>query len=60
MLQNKLNHLLPIGLLFLASGLILHNFAHGRAVNFSAGFLIGMSLVFMIVGFLRLLRSTHR
>jgi hypothetical protein len=60
MFQNKLNRLLPIGLLLLASGLILHNFAQGRAVNFSAGLLIGMSLVFIIAGFVRQMRFPNR
>jgi hypothetical protein len=52
-LQNKLNRLMPIGLLLMASGLMPHNFAQGRVINFSTGFLIGMSLVFVIVGFVR-------
>ena len=51
MLQNKFRRLLPIGIVLLATGLILHNFAHGRFYNFSSGFLIGMSLVFVIAGF---------
>lgn len=33
-----------------AVGLTLHNFTHGRYIEFAAGFLIGMSLVFMIAG----------
>ncbi|HEX3820130.1 MAG TPA: hypothetical protein VHW45_07350 [Candidatus Sulfotelmatobacter sp.] len=53
MFQKKLSRLLPIGLVLLAAGLVLHNFLHSRVVNFSAGLLIGMSLVFMIAGFVR-------
>lgn len=52
MLHRKLSRLLPIGVLMLAAGLILHNFLHGRYTEFTAGFLIGMSAVFMIAGFL--------
>jgi len=50
MLRNKLIRLLPIGLLLLAAGLLLHNFFHGRHTEFSSGLLIGMSLVFIIAG----------
>lgn len=51
MLQRKLNRLLPIGLLMLATGLLLHNWMHGRYTEFAGGFLIGMAAVFMIAGF---------
>ncbi len=50
MLHRKLSRLLPIGVLMLAAGLILHNFLHGRYTEFTAGVLIGMSAVFMIAG----------
>jgi hypothetical protein len=50
-LQRKLNRLLPIGLLMLATGLLLHNWMHGRYTEFAGGFLIGMAAVFMIAGF---------
>ncbi|MGA7752975.1 MAG: hypothetical protein WCB05_09090 [Candidatus Sulfotelmatobacter sp.] len=50
MLQRKLNRLIPIGLMMLASGLILHNWVHGRYTEFAGGFLIGMAIVFMIAG----------
>jgi hypothetical protein len=56
MLREKFNRLLPIGLLMLAAGLILHNFTHNHAFNFGAGFLIGMALVFMIAGFVSMSR----
>jgi hypothetical protein len=55
--QDKLNRLLPVGLVMLATGLFLRNFAHGHFSNFGAGILIGMSLVFMIAGFVRLSRN---
>ena len=51
MLRNKISRLLPIGLVFLASGLLIHNWTHGRYGEFSSGVLIGVSLVFMIAGF---------
>jgi len=50
-LQRKLNRLLPIGLLMLATGLVLHNWVHGRYTDFVGGFLIGMAAIFMIAGF---------
>lgn len=56
MFLEKFNRLLPIGLLMLAVGLILHNYARSHAFNFSAGFLIGMALVFMIAGFVSMSR----
>ena len=59
-LYDKLNRLLPVGLLLLAAGLILHNFAQGRATNFTAGFLIGMSLVFLIAGVIKGSRFPNR
>jgi len=56
-LQNKLGRLVPSGLLMLAAGLVLHNFMHARYSEFASGFLIGMSLVFMIAGFVGRQRS---
>jgi hypothetical protein len=35
----------------LATGLLLHNWMHGRYTEFAGGFLIGMAAVFMIAGF---------
>ncbi len=49
-LHRKFNRLIQIGLLMLAGGLILHNWVHGRYTEFAGGFLIGMSIVFMIAG----------
>ena len=48
MLRSKLKVLLPIGLVTLSGGLILHNWTHGRYSDFASGFLIGMSIVFLI------------
>jgi hypothetical protein len=56
-LRSKLKHLMRIGLLMLAGGLILHNWTHGRYTEFTAGFLIGMSIVFMIAGFANRVRG---
>jgi hypothetical protein len=47
--QDKLNRLLPVGLVMPAAGLLFRNFAHGHFSNFGAGFMIGISLVFMIL-----------
>ena len=53
MSSTRLHYLFPVGTLMLAAGLLLHNWTHGRYTEFTAGFLIGMSLVFMIAGFVR-------
>jgi hypothetical protein len=47
-----MNRLIPIGSLMLASGLVLHNWMHLRYSEFAGGFLIGMSCVFLIAGFI--------
>ncbi len=52
MLGKRISRLLPVGVLMLATGLLLHNFAHDRASEFVAGFLIGMSAVFMIAAWI--------
>lgn len=58
MLYRKLNRLLPIALLMLAAGLSLRIFMHARHSEFVSGFLIGMSLVFMIAGLASQSRGT--
>jgi hypothetical protein len=58
MIQRKLNRLLPVGLLLLSLGVILHNWTHGRYSEFAGGFLIGMAIVFMIAGFVRTSKTT--
>jgi hypothetical protein len=59
-LRNKLKRLLPIGVLMLATGLLLHNFAHGPYSERSAAFLIGMSAVFIIASIVGRTRSPIR
>jgi hypothetical protein len=56
---NKFARLLPLGLVLLSAGLILRNFAHGRYSDFSAGFLIGISIVFMLAGWMGQSRATR-
>lgn len=58
MSSTRLHYLFPVGTLMLAVGLLLHNWTHGRYADFSAGFLIGMSIVFMITGFVRYSRTS--
>jgi tetrahydromethanopterin S-methyltransferase subunit B len=41
----------------LSGGLILHNWTHGNYTNFASGFLIGISLVFLIASVLSRSRS---
>jgi len=50
--RNRMHRLIPIGSLMLASGLVLHNWMHLRYSEFAGGFLIGMSCVFLIAGFI--------
>ena len=49
--SRKLGRVLPIGLVLLASGLLLHNWMRGDYAESISGFLIGISLVFIIAGF---------
>jgi hypothetical protein len=56
-LRSKVNRLLPLGLLMLASGLIVHNFIHAAYTESTAGLLIGMASVFMIAGFVAKMRT---
>ena len=53
MLKRNLNRLFPIGALMLSGGLLLHNFLHARYTEFAAGFLIGMSIMFLVAGSLK-------
>ena len=53
MLKGKFNRLIPLGLLMLAGGLVLHTFMRARYFEFAGSVLIGMSLVFLAAGFVR-------
>jgi len=50
MLRKNLSVLVRVGTLAFAAGLAVNVFPHGRYSHFIAGFLIGMSLVFLIAG----------
>jgi|HubBroStandDraft_2_1064218.scaffolds.fasta_scaffold1439749_2 hypothetical protein len=50
MVRKNLSFLVPVGSLALAAGLSVHLWAHSRYGHFIAGFLIGISLVFLIAG----------
>ena len=52
MSRSNWKNLLPIGLVSLSAGLIVHNFLHTRSSEFAAGLFIGMSIVFVIAGFI--------
>ena len=54
MLQSKMNRLIPIGLLMLAGGLMLHLLRRGDYSESASGFLIGIALVFIVFGFVAL------
>jgi hypothetical protein len=47
-LKKNRERLFPVGALMLSGGLLLHNFLHAHSTEFAAGFLIGMSIVFLI------------
>ena len=53
MLKKNLDRLFPVGALMLSGGLLLHNFLHARSTEFTAGLLIGMSIVFLIASSVR-------
>lgn len=50
MIRKKLSFLIRVGSLALAAGFIVQLWAHGRTSHFIAGFLIGISIVFLISG----------
>ncbi len=51
MLRKNLSRLVPIGLVLLSGGLLLNHWIHGDYAESISGFLIGLSLVFIIAGF---------
>ena len=53
MSRSQLNRLLPIGLLMLGAGLLLHIWMPGDYAESASGFLLGISAVFIVFGFLR-------
>jgi uncharacterized membrane protein YfcA len=50
MVQRKVNFLVPVGMLGIAAGIILARYTHANYSDFAGGFLMGVSLVFMIFG----------
>ncbi|MGA8212190.1 MAG: hypothetical protein WB799_01250 [Candidatus Sulfotelmatobacter sp.] len=50
MSQSRISPFVPVGLLALVAGIFLQHFTHGRYSDFAGGFLMGMSLVFLIFG----------
>jgi len=58
-LHKQSKNLLPIGMLTLSAGLLLHNWRHGRSAELAEGLLIGMSVVFIIAGWLRRSRQVN-
>ena len=57
MSRRKISQLVPLGVVLLASGLLLHNWMHGDYADSISGFLIGVSLVFIGFGFARMKRA---
>jgi hypothetical protein len=60
MARQIMNFFVRMGLLALASGLLLRLFAHASYTEFASGFLLGLSLVLMIVGLLRKSRGVTK
>lgn len=56
MSRKRISQLVPLGVVLLASGLLLHNWMHGDYADSISGFLIGVSLVFIVFGFVRIKR----
>jgi hypothetical protein len=50
MSRRRLSRFVSVGLLVLVAGIFLHHFTHQRYSGFAGGFLLGMSLVFLIYG----------
>ena len=53
MTHRKANIFTSVGLFTLVAGLLIRLFAHGNHPHFIAGFLLGLSIVLMISGFIR-------
>jgi hypothetical protein len=58
-LKKSLDRLFPVGALMLSGGLLLHNFQHARSTEFTAGFLIGLSIVFLIASSAKRFNRRH-
>lgn len=57
MFRSGVNSFIPVGLFALVAGILLRLFTHGNYSHFAGGFLIGVSIVWIIVGFVRQSRS---
>jgi hypothetical protein len=57
MAGRGMNVFIRVGLLALAAGLLVRLFAHANYSEFGGGFLIGLSLVFILFGMVRRSRA---
>jgi hypothetical protein len=57
MTGSRMNVFVRVGLLALAAGLLVRLYTHANYSEFAGGFLIGLSLVFMIYGISRKSRA---
>jgi hypothetical protein len=57
MSQGRISPFVPVGLLALVAGIFLQHFTHERYSDFAGGFLMGMSLVFLIFGVAQKMKS---
>jgi hypothetical protein len=55
-----MNILIPVGLLALVAGILLRLFTHARYTEFASGFLMGLSIVFIIAGVVRQSRGATK
>jgi hypothetical protein len=48
--RRNIRVFIPVGLFALAAGILLHLFTHAKYSEFAGGFLVGLSMVFIIAG----------
>ena len=57
---RSVNVLIPVGLFALVAGIFLRLYTHANYTEFASGFLMGLSLVLIIGGFMRQRRGMTR
>ncbi|MGO9086897.1 MAG: hypothetical protein ACLQBK_16870 [Candidatus Sulfotelmatobacter sp.] len=60
MIRRKVSPFIPVGLLMLSAGLLLHNWTHGNYWHFAGGFLLGAGIVLIIGGTFRQSRGSSK
>jgi hypothetical protein len=60
MIRRRVSRFIPVGLLALVASNLLRLYTHGNYWHFAVGFLMGLSIVFMIAGLVRQRRGMTR